>query len=183
MATVADLRLPKVTVLSRFLAYRPHMRFHAIQEPSESPATAPMFKQADCIVCCSNTVSSRRACVLATQRYQKPLIDVAVADGRQALVGSIRMYEPTARELGACPMCYLQQPLTVRRDEGLLSTVVATIAAYGAHVVLEKLLEPRPTVGASRGNLILVNFTTACIDSLIVQRRKNCSTCADIDRS
>jgi hypothetical protein len=75
-------------------------------------------------------------------------------------------------------MCYLQKPLNIRTDEGLLSTVVATVAAYATHVVLGTLLAPRWTVNTSSGTLILINLSTA---TLMVQRRKNCSACGHGD--
>jgi hypothetical protein len=125
---------------------------------------------------------SRHACVLTPRRYRKPLIDVAIADGREIQAGSIRIYQPITRDRGACPMCYLAEQITIRRGEGLLFTAVATTAAFAAHILLRRLVEPSSAANNRGANLIQINFANVSIETLWAQGRRDCSACLDANR-
>lgn len=177
IATLAEVGIAKATLIDRYLRHWPHVRYHTLQDRSESPGVVPFYRKADFILCCSNTLASRRACVVAARRFGKVLLDVAVADGRHRLAGSVRIYRPLSRNRLACPMCFLPATGSIRRGEGLLSTAIALTAALAAHLVLVEVAKRvmRPT--GEGGNVVVLDLGSLSIERLTVRRNQNCACC------
>ena len=174
MGTIHDLGMTKTLILKRFMRNRPHLQFKAIKEPAESPALRPFFRTADCILCCSNTISSRRACVNGAVQYRKFLVDVSVRDGRLGLGGCVRLYRPDSRLPGACPMCFLGSTASVVRGEGLLATAVCVTAALAAHIITLEILG----MNMHEQNGIEIDLWQPRIEALFVRRKTGCRCCS-----
>ncbi|MGH3426806.1 MAG: HesA/MoeB/ThiF family protein [Terriglobales bacterium] len=173
---MTNVGVPKVDVLQSFLRYHGGIRFEAVQECSEAKSVAPMLRAADLIICCSNTVPSKVAAVQAAMDSRRPLLDVAVADGRRALSGAIRVFNPLFTR-HACPACFATLPRNITRDEGLLSTVIGSTAAVAAHVAVSILVAGScPNLGEF-ANLIVLDFNHLDIERCRIVKRDDCPVC------
>lgn len=173
IASLHDLSIPKVQLLGRFLQFRPGLHFQGLKAPSEEEKVMPLFKESDCIVCCSNTIQSRMAAARAALHFKKFLVDVSVADASQQLVGFIKIYDPAARGL-ACPACYYKPRQKVTRGEALLPTVVWSTAAVATHAVLLWI------VGRNKPgwNLGVIDLGRTLIETMTIFRNHRCQVCS-----
>ena len=172
----ADLGLPKVEAAAGFFRDRPGFRFVPVVAPNESRTVDPYYERANWIVSASNTVESRLACTAKALRCGKPLLDIAVADGRKSLAGTIKYKLPEC-VWAACPACYFEPVLNFERSEGLLLSVISVTAAMAAHILLQAL------AGKDRDALRRTNFCSVDlrppfrIEMLAIGKRKNCPVC------
>ena len=65
---------------------------------------------------------------------------------------------------------------TIARGEGLLSTVIATIAALATHLALTNLAQPANLTEAN-WNLLVLELTTLRVEAIAVQKRPECPAC------
>ncbi len=174
-ASVAQIGMPKAQVIRSLLKNDPTVTFEAVEARTESPQVRPLLHEADLIICCSNTISSKVAAVQAAIRSARPLIDVAVADGRRELSGAIRIFDPAQRER-ACPACFAAGLQRTVRGEGLVSTVIACTAALAAHLAISLLADPSNR--KEWGNYIRFDLEQLTIERIAVARRHRCLVCA-----
>jgi molybdopterin/thiamine biosynthesis adenylyltransferase len=176
MATLDDLDVPKVELLRRILEGRPYLKFYGLAAHSEDQSVNAYAEAADLLICCSNTAASRvRASRLAVT-YGKSIIDVSVADGRRALAGFIKFWHPDESAWSACPACYLENTSSVERREGLLPSVIATIATLATHIALLNLA-PLRNIASQNWNMLVIELNALRMETLAVQKRAKCAAC------
>ena len=178
----ADLGTPKVLAAARnFVSTRPDCVFEPIVAATEDDNSDPAVKQADWVVCASNTVSSRLACAKRALRYGKPLLDIAVTDGRYSLAGIVKYRLPDCPWL-ACPACYLDPDVSVERNEGLLSSVISVTAAMAAHLLV-LFLSGRAPAALREKNLTFIQLNQSLqIETMAVEQRRSCTVCGGVNR-
>jgi molybdopterin-synthase adenylyltransferase len=174
-ASVEHLGIPKVCLLWRMLRCRPHRRIQLLQRPSEDPAAEKLHREADLIICCSNTYASRFQSTRVAIRRRIPLIDVGVCDARRGAIAGLRVFDPSDHS-GACPICTSTSRPRTNHDQRLLGPVVGAAAATAAHIALGLLLHRRRA--ESPRNLIELNLGTLQIQSMHVLRNPQCKACA-----
>ncbi len=174
-ASVEHLGIPKVRLLWRMLRCRPHQRIRLLQRPSEDPAAEKLHREADLIICCSNTYESRFHSTGIAIRQSIPLIDVGVCDARKGSKVGVRIFDPTDTS-GACPICTSSLRANANRDQRLLGPVVGAAAAIAAHIALGLVLQRRRPEPPR--NLIQVDLGTFEIQSMHVLRNPQCKACA-----
>jgi adenylyltransferase/sulfurtransferase len=174
--TAADLGMPKVEVAARALRHRPDFCFEPLVAPTESDRVEPYFSKADWIVSASNTVRSRLACVRKALACGKPILDLAVADGRGVFLGTVKYRLPQCA-WAACPACYFEPDIEFARNEGLLLPILSVTASIAAHLLVQFI------AGINVKRLESVNFFTLelgpayCMDMLAVAKRDSCAVC------
>ena len=176
MATLDDINLPKVTFLTRLLAGRPYLSFDGLAAQTEDPGVIPYGQAADLLVCCSNTVESRVRAARFAVTLNKPIIDVSIADGRRAQAGFIKIWRPQESAWSACPACYLENTGAVARGEGLLSTVIATIAGLATYLAVLTLARPR-NLAVPDWNLLVLELNAPRMETLAAEKRPHCPAC------
>src|SRR5205823_4001124 len=105
-ARPTDLGKEKVTVLWKFFRGRPDFAFEPLVEPAESARIDPCIRRAHLVISCANTVDGRLAAERKAIKYRKPVMQVAVFDGREHLGGVIALRLPQNR-WSACFGCCL----------------------------------------------------------------------------
>jgi len=174
-AALEDTGQPKVKILADHLRRR-GAEVEAAFTGNEDPSVEPLYQEAGWIVCASNTVASRLLCASKAVQYRKPLLDVAVADGRSAFAGCIKLRLPGC-PWSACPGCYFGPDVQYPRTEALIPTVVAVTAAFAAHVLFQ-LVTGVADRQLWRHNFITINVGTRHeIEMYRVNRRPTCQVC------
>ena len=176
-ATFADLGMPKIEFLKRLLEGRPFLKSSGIMAGNEDPVVGPLYKAADILVCSSNTVQSRCAAAKQAIQLKKPILDVSVADGRRALAGFVKVWHPKDASWSACPACYLRPDKTSERGEGLLSSLLETVAALAAHLTIQ-LISNDDEQAIIRRNLFLISFRDYQLGALSVEKSTHCPACS-----
>jgi len=178
----ADLGTPKVVAAARnFASARPDLAFEPIVAATEEDCSDLAVEQSDWIVCASNTISSRLACAERALRYGKPLLDIAVTDGRYSLAGIIKYWLPEC-PWSACPACYLDREVSVERNEGLLTSVISVTAAMAAHLLVLFLSGTAPSTLREK-NLSFIQLNQSLqIETMAVEQRSSCTVCGGVNR-
>jgi hypothetical protein len=173
-----DIGAKKVKVLARRMALHKHSTFRWIALPVEADDVDTYIEAADLVICCANTVSGRLAAEGKAIRYGKPMMQVAVFDGRDYLGGQISVRLPE-NSWSACAGCCLG-PNRDRSSAGsLLSTVTSALAAIAANMAITILSGVRAQV-FHENNVFYVDFETYAIEPLAVEKRSGCPVCGKL---
>jgi hypothetical protein len=177
-AALTDVGKPKVQFLGELLSRRSCLSYDGITAQTEDFSTKRFYRNADYLVCCSNTTESRIEAAKRAVHLTKPLIDVSVADGRRALAGFVKLWLPENANWSACPACFLGSRSRLIRGEGLIFTLTSATAALACHVLLEIISCHR--TARTTHNFLEVDFVH-CV-GLAVRKIDDCVACgADSD--
>lgn len=171
----ADLGLPKVDVLGAFLKNRPHIDLTLICGQAESAQVRTLARDASFLVSASNTVESRLAMSQLAVKYRVPHVSAAVSDARERRSGFVIAWTPEHTEL-ACPACFLNPAAHVSRSESLLTSILATVAALAAGLVVDIISRP-PKRGLVTGNCVSIDIDSMTMEPLRVFNRPGCPAC------
>ena len=174
-AMTPDLGKEKVVVLARFLEGRPDLVYVPLVEPVESRKVDPYIRQADLMISCANTVEGRLTAERKAIRYRRPVMQVALFDGRERLGGLITLRLPENR-WSACFGCCLGGKREFPRGEGLLSTASSTLAAVAANMAVGLLTGVRAGF-LRQHNLFWIDLERYRIEALSVRRSAGCKIC------
>jgi adenylyltransferase/sulfurtransferase len=163
---------PKVLALERAVQHRSHFLLRPAVNPAEFDRAC---KEATLIVAAANSIRGRKCAARKAIRYGKPLVDVAVIDGRRDLGGHVFVYRPETRAWSACPICLYSPGVQFHRGEGLLYPVVATIAAFALNIIVDLILDPA-SVGST--NFFAVDLNEKRLSSLAIEKRDDCCVCS-----
>jgi len=173
-----DIGAKKVKVLARRMALHKHSTFRWIALPVEADEVDTYIEAADLVICCANTVSGRLAAEGKTIRYGKPMMQVAVFDGRDCLGGQISVRLPE-NSWSACAGCCLDPNRDQSSVGSLLSTVTSALAAIAANMAITILSGVRAQV-FRENNMFYVDFETYAIEPLAVEKRSGCPLCGKL---
>lgn len=171
----------KVDLLACFLMQRTRtaVRRFAVGIESPEPEIHDAIASSDLVISTPNDWRAR--CVVARKviTVRKPLVDAAVADGREALAGVVKVWLPEQSD-GACPGCYFLHPVERDANEGLLATVIGTIAGIAANLAAQILSgvpwQPPAT------NYFAVELSSYQMEAMAVRRRVDCEICGSSRR-
>ena len=170
----ADLGQPKVDVLGRFLQGRPYLDLTPLVRSTES-LSADVYRDADLVISCANTVSARLAAEREAVEHGKPVMQVAAADGRNRLAGQVSLRLPE-NEWSACFGCLLSTGQEFPRGEGLLATATSSIAAVASNMAIQLLTNTRRDF-LDHHNVVFIDLESYVIEALAVNRRTDCDIC------
>jgi len=171
----ADVGTKKVKAVSRRLASREHSRFRWIALPVEADEVDAYIEAADLVICCANTASGRISAEKKAVLYGRPIMQLAIFDGRDHLGGLIAIRLPE-NPWSACAGCYLNPNRESEPAAGLLSTVASTLAAIAANMAVAILSGARAQMFRER-NLFYVDLENYAIEALAAERRSGCPVC------
>jgi molybdopterin/thiamine biosynthesis adenylyltransferase len=171
-----DVGASKADLIAASFARRPYLKTEALAARTEDEAVSPFYSAANLVACCSNTTSSRLAAAEKAIRFGKPLVDVAVADGRRGLAGFIRLWLPRNAAWSACPGCYLNPAAPSPRGEALFFPVIGVTAGVAAQIAVQLVSGVRYSP-LDANNFFVIDLGAYRLEAFSVKRREDCALC------
>jgi len=178
LGDAADLGKFKVEVAARHLARWPALGFTPLVAPNESSATECMIALAGWVFSCANTVEARVAAARMAVQTGTSIIDVGVADGRELLAGTVKIWRPSFPSWAACPACTLPSRAPTKRREGWLFSVIALTASISVQLFVEHACRGRRK--PQLANMLTLDAERFTIESAAINRSPYCRACADV---
>jgi molybdopterin/thiamine biosynthesis adenylyltransferase len=172
-ASITNIGNSKAQLIAHLLRQRPH-RVAVVQAKSEEARARALQRSADLLICCSNTYSSRIACVRTAIHTRKPLIDVGLCDARRGFVAGLRVFDPVKRS-DACPICAIGEPLPKNANDRIFGTLAGIAGAIAVHLAMRRLIGARSS--ADSPNFLQLNLGTLTITTMRVLTNPRCPIC------
>ena len=178
LAGRTDIGSLKPYALERLLHHRPGVVFQPLVTEFEFDAAC---YGTTLIISAANTVRGRRLAAKSALKRRRPIIDVGVTDGREHSGGHVSLWHPDNADWSACPACWYGDGLRLKRGEGLLATVIGTLAGIAATIAVQ-YLTGADTAFIKTNNFIAVDLETFQMQGMAVERRSDCSICGSKER-
>ena len=145
----------------------------------EDPASDAFFSEADVVVSGAGSIKARIVTAQKAIQHQKLLIDVGIADGREALAGSVHIWVPGNPGL-ACPACLLFNTVAPTPVQALLATTVSILASIAANMVVQYFTGRADAFLGTGRNYFAIDASSYEIHALKLVRFPDCPACGRV---